>query len=91
MQLIESFKQSKYYNLDTLLNVLVVLNALFVVKILYYVLFLHHLPPPFYYDPNNTFFDFFEIGRMSFNADLFSALVLITYLLSLGWDNYLAP
>jgi hypothetical protein len=73
MQLIEIFKQSKYYNLGTLLNVLVVLNALFLVKILYYVLFLHHLPPPFYYDPNNTFFDFFEIGRMSFKADLFSA------------------
>ena len=72
MQLMESFKQSKYYNLDTLLNVFVVLNALFLVKILYYVLFLHHLPPPFYYDPNNTFFDFFEIGRMSFKADLFS-------------------
>ena len=72
MQLIESFKQSKYYNFDTLLNVLVVLNALFLVKILYYVLLLHHLPPPFYYDSNNTFFDFFEIGRMSFNADLFS-------------------
>jgi hypothetical protein len=72
MQLIESFKQSKYYNLNTLLNVLVVLNALFLVKILYYVLFLHHLPPPFYYDPNNTFFDFFEINRLSFTAHLFA-------------------
>ncbi len=73
MQLIESFKQSKHYNLSTLLSVVVVLNALFLVKILYYVLFLHYLPPPFFYDGNNTFFDFFEIGRMSFKADLFNA------------------
>jgi hypothetical protein len=72
MQLIESFKQSKYYSFNTLLNVLVVLNTLFLVKILYYILFLHHLPPPFYYDPNNTFFDFFEINRASFNVNLFS-------------------
>ncbi len=72
MNFIAVFKQSKHYNLDTLLNVLVGLNALFLVKILYYVLFLNHLPPPFYYDPNNSFFDFFEISRMSFKADLFS-------------------
>lgn len=42
-------------------------------KILYYVLFLHHLPPPFYYDPNNTFFDFFEINRLSLNTNLFQS------------------
>ena len=72
MNFITAFKQSKYYSLNTLFNLLVVLNALFLVKILYYVLFLHHLPPPFYYDPNNTFFDFFEINRASFNVNLFS-------------------
>jgi hypothetical protein len=72
MQLIKSFKPSKYYSLTTLLNVLVVLNGLFLVKILYYVLFLHHLPPPFYYDPNNTFFDFFAINGASFNVNLFN-------------------
>ena len=71
MQLIESFKQSKYYTLDTLLNMLVVLNLLFLVKVIYFVSFLHHLPPPFFYEPNNTFFDFFEVSRKSFNAHLF--------------------
>jgi hypothetical protein len=65
MNFITSFKQSKYYTLDTLLNVLVVLNLLFMVKVVYYVSFLHHLPPPFYYEPNNTFFDFFEVNRKS--------------------------
>ena len=72
MNFITAFKESKYYTLDTLLNVLVVLNLLFLVKVAYYVSFLHHLPPPFYYDPNNTFFDFFEINRMSFTAHLFA-------------------
>lgn len=71
MHLIENFKQSKYYNLDTLLNVLVVLNIVFLVKVIYYLTFLHHLPPPFYYDANNTFFDFFEISRMSFMPGLY--------------------
>ena len=71
MNFITAFKDSKYYTLDTLLNVLVVLNLLFLVKVAYYVSFLHHLPPPFYYDPNNTFFDFFEVNRLSFTAHLF--------------------
>jgi hypothetical protein len=71
MALIEQFKCSKYYSLNSLLHVLVVLNGLFLLKILYYVLFLHHLPPPFYYDANNTFFDFFEISRMSFMSGLY--------------------
>ncbi len=71
MNFINEFKESKYYSLNTLLNVLVVLNFFFLVKIIYYVSFLHHLPPPFYYEPNNTFFDFFEINRMSFSANLF--------------------
>ena len=71
MQLIASFKQSKYYTLDTLLSVLVLFNLLFLVKVGYYVSFLHHLPPPFFYEPNNTLFDFFEVNRKSFSAHLF--------------------
>ena len=72
MNFITVFKESKYYTLDTLLNVLLILNLLFLVKVIYFVSFLHHLPPPFYYDPNNTFFDFFEINRLSFTAHLFA-------------------
>lgn len=72
MNFITAFKESKYYSLNTLLNMLVVLNLLFLVKVIYYVRFLHHLPPPFYYDPNNTFFDFFEANRMSFIENLYS-------------------
>ncbi len=73
MNFITAFKASKYYTLDTLLNVLLGLNFLFLVKVIYWVSFLHHLPPPFYYDPNNTFFDFFEVNRMSFIENLYSA------------------
>lgn len=71
MNFITAFKQSKYYTLDTLLNMLVVLNLLFLVKVIYWVSFLHRLPPPFYYDPNDTFLDFFEINRLSFTSHLF--------------------
>lgn len=71
MNFIAAFKESKYYTLNTLLNVLLGLNLLFLMKVAYFVSFLHHLPPPFYYDPNNTFFDFFEINRLSFTAHLF--------------------
>ena len=72
MNFITAFKESKCYTLDTLLNMIVVLNLLFLLKVAYFVSFLHHLPPPFYYDPNNTFFDFFEINRFSFTAHLFA-------------------
>jgi hypothetical protein len=71
MNFITAFKESRYYTLDTLLSVLVLLNLLFLVRVVYYVSFLHHLPPPFYYEPNNMFFDFFEVSRKSFSEHLF--------------------
>ena len=71
MNFINAFKESKFYTLDILINVFVILNLLFLVKVIYYVSFLHHLPSPFYYDSNNIFFDFFEVNRMSFTVHLF--------------------
>jgi hypothetical protein len=71
MHLIEKFKKSKYYNLSTLLNLLMVLNIIFMIKIAYFLTFFYYLPPPFYYDSNNSFFDFFEIGRLSFMPMLY--------------------